>query len=159
MSRLSTMGTSSCATIAIQEFKFVGNKSGKEVNEAYIADKSSFTTPLGAGCESASDFYSSVLYPTVQELGRTKQMPFEMLMEQITAHTKLNDKFCIATINDSQYKLNDHYWAKQLEKWGFVHSHATKNSTMNGAVNHIYIRNLNVTNAGGSVTKKEEVTA
>lgn len=156
MSRLATMGTSSCGTIAIQEFKKVGNKSGMDVNEAYIADPKSFTAPEGEGENSATDFYNNVLYPTIQELGRTKQMPFEMLMQQIDAHLSLRNKFTIATINHSQFMLNDYYWPRQLEKWGFVYSHATKNSTMGMGVNHIYIRDLHRTDLNTSFTKKKE---
>jgi hypothetical protein len=141
MARLSTMGTASCATIAVGFFKKFGEEDGRKANEAYIADNSTFSGPEEG--YTVDQFYDKVLYPVEQDLGRTGEYPFEALMEQIDEHHYMSGKFCIATINDHQFFANDSYWPKQLEKWGFVECHRTANPTMGGDINHMYIRNPN----------------
>ena len=90
---------------------------------------------------SAAAFYSDVLYPTSQPLGRSYEMPFERVMEEITA-SPLNSKFVILTINASQYRGNDNYWPNEFNRWGFQLTTKTKNSI--GDVNYIYTRNPSV---------------
>jgi hypothetical protein len=68
-------------------------------------------------------------------------MPLEKLMEDIAA-SGLSGKFVIATLNQAQYMSKDNYWAKELNRWGFVLSYKANNDI--GSTNYIYIRNPKV---------------
>lgn len=131
MSRIATMGTSSCATIAINGFK----PKDKQLNEAYLADPTKVTK--GAGL-SVAEFYSRVLYPTSQPLDHTADYPFELLMKELEKSSMVT-KFTIVTLNE--YQIQDGYWQKQLEKWGFNLVDKTKNTI--GSMNYIFTRNKN----------------
>lgn len=139
MTRIATMGTSSCATIAIAGFGWskVDGKCEIERNENYLKAPEKWKEPEN----SVLDFYRSVLYPVEQKLGHSDEYPFEALMKTISEHPRLNKKFTIATLNAPQENFNDRYWPKQLEKWGFEKIHITKNS-IGGTLNHIYVRDL-----------------
>jgi len=129
MSHVATMGCSSCATIAIGGFK-----SGQiEANETY---KQTGTIPTSTGY-TPGQFYSSVLFPTAQELGKSKDLPFENLMQEI-AKTSLKTKFTIITINRDQYFAKDKYWHNEFKRWGFALVHKTGNNI--GSTNYIYVR-------------------
>lgn len=144
MTKLSTMGTSSCATIALQGFK----DEQYELNENYINEGKS----IGGGGHTVEQFYDKVLYPTKQELGRTKDYPFTQLMEEI-GKTAMNDKFIIATLNAYQFNTKDHYWPKQLAKWGFQLIDKTENNI--GSTCYIYTRNQAVVDIKDSDYIKE----
>lgn len=135
MTKVATMGTSSCATIAINGFKH----GQKEINEKYKKDG---TVPNSEGL-SVEAFYKDILYPVDQPLGCSRDLPFTKLMEDITAQKHLKTKFCIATLCPYQYMGEDKYWHRELKKWGFKLVRKTRNSTMSGAVNYVYIRNPN----------------
>lgn len=146
MTHIATLGTSSCATIAIGGFK-AGNK---ELNDNYLANKSSFKEP--AEGLTVEGFSSNILMPIAQDLGRTKDYPFERLMEDLEK-SSLKNKLVIATLNQSQYLGNDCYWHQQLKKWRFTLFTKTRNEW--GSVNYMYIRNpLEV-----EITKEEAKTA
>lgn len=132
MTRIATMGTSSCATIAMAGFK----GQHYEMNEKYLADPSSFVEPQN----SVQQFYSNILYPTSQPLGHTDEYPLEALMKSLD-NSSMKTKFVIATLNQTQRNMKDNYWPKQLAKWGFVLSYATKNTI--GQNCFVYIRNPN----------------
>jgi len=134
MSYAATMGTSSCATIAVGGFK----AGQMELNEAYKANKKSFVCPKDG--YSVDEFSSNIIYPTSQPLGRTFDMPFEKLMEDL-ADSALSSKFVIATINKSQWLAKDNYWGKELRRWGFKLTFKCNNSI--GMMNYIYTRNPN----------------
>lgn len=131
MTRLATMGTKSCATIAINGF------SGDDIllNEDFFEGK---VTKHGDGL-SVDKFYNKILYPTDQELGQTASYPFEMLMREIE-ESEMEDKFTIVTLNSYQQEAKDSYWPKQLKKWGFKLMDKTKNNI--GTMCYVYIRNL-----------------
>ena len=120
MTRIATMGTSFCATIAIAGF----GHGQKELNEAYIADPSTFK---GAIDMSVQDFYKKILYPTSQPLGHTDDYPFTALMEALD-QSDMKDKFIILTLNQHQYGGLGGYWREQVEKWGFVLIDKTNNA-------------------------------
>ena len=130
MTRLATMGTSSCATIAIQGFK----TADKAMNEAYLADPAGYAVPTVGTVQS---FYDMVLYPTQQDLGRTGDYPFELLMKEIMEGS-MKSKFKLLTLNAGQ---NMHYWPEQLAKHGFILIDKTKNSI--GTMNYIYAQSPN----------------
>lgn len=133
MSFIATMGTNSCATIAIGGFK-----SGQmEANEKYKADPKSYEEPKDEGL-SVDQFYSQILYPITQPLGRTRDLPFEYLMKRL-AKTSMADKFTIATLNIDQYDNKDGYWANELKRWGFKLIDKTKNNI--GSMCYIFVRN------------------
>ena len=132
MTRVATMGTSSCATIAIAHFK----GDNYDDNEKYLADKSSFVEPKN----SVEGFYQDVLYPTSQPLGHSDEYPFDALMDAID-ESDMRDKFIIATLGKSQTILKDGYWPKRLEARGFSLLEKTKNDI--GEVCFIYTRNRN----------------
>jgi hypothetical protein len=134
MPYVATTGTASCATIAIGSFKGPGNQMA--LNENYKKDPKSFTEPKEG--LSVNQFYSSILFPTSQPLGRTHDLPFTKLMEDID-NSSLKTKLVIATLNHSQYYGSDEYWPKELRKWGFKLFHKTKNAI--GSVNYVFIRN------------------
>lgn len=142
MTHAATMGASSCATMAIGNFK----AGQKEVNDAYIANPSKFVEPPTG--DSVDQFYGNTVLPTRQDLGRTKDYPFEKLMQDLEK-SSLKTKFTIAVLNQGQYLGNDKYWHKQLTKWGFKLFEKTQNSI--GSVNYIYSRNPNVV----AITKEE----
>lgn len=130
MTRIATMGTSSCATISIAGFK----DNHKAMNEAYLKDK---TVPDKEGL-SIQEFYNNIIVPISQPLGHTKEMPFTQLMEKLEKHT-LGTKIICAVINAPQFDQG--YWPEQLEKWGF--KPILKSNNELGSVNHLYIRNNN----------------
>jgi len=134
MTHVATMGCSSCATIAIGGFK----AGQKEINDAYLKDPKSFVEPKEG--LTLDGFYNNVLYPTSQPLGKTKEYPFEKLMQDLKT-SSMSSKFVIATINQGQYMGNERYWHKQLVKWGFQLFKKANNSI--GSVNYIYFRNPN----------------
>lgn len=132
MSRLATMGASSCATIAVSGFRPVD----KKLNEEWNADPASFKEGEGL---TVSEWYEEVLYPTTQPLGQTKEYPFDLLMERISDYGFLDTKFTIAVLNSEQY--HNGYWPSIFEKHGFELVDKTKNTI--GSVNYIYTRNNN----------------
>ena len=131
MTRIATLGTSSCATIAIAHFK----EPNKALNDAYIADPKSFKEP--ASGMTVAEFSSSILYPVSQPLGHTKEYPFEKLMEDL-AKSGMSSKLVMATLNQSQFMGNDHYWPKQLKKHGFKLIHKAGNNW--GQPNYMFMR-------------------
>lgn len=133
MTHIATMGTSSCATIAIGGFK---DPVGKTLNEKYIKNPDEFVLELDGGF-SVEEFYKKILYPSSQPLGRTGDYPFELLMEELDK-SKMSSKYVVITLNSYQ---NMSYWPKQLSKWGFKLVDKTKNEI--GTMNYIYIRNPN----------------
>lgn len=137
MTKLATMGTSSCATIAIQGF---GNRD-KGANEAYITGGAHIFEDEGI---SVGEFYDEILYPTEQDLGRTRDYPFEELMELIESVEgdcggSMEDKYTVATLNAYQFNADDKYWPEQFKRWGFELVDKTKNSI--GSICYIYVRN------------------
>lgn len=133
MTRIATMGTSSCATIAIAGFK----DGQKDLNEAYIADPSTFK---GADEMSVDKFYDKILYPVSQPLGHTDEYPFQALMEALD-ESSMAHKFVIATLNSHQYNGLGGYWRHQLEKHGFELIDKTDNEI--GSICYIFTRNHN----------------
>lgn len=132
MSRIATSGMFSCATIAISGFK----AKDRELNDAYEKDPSSFKGVDGG--KTAQEFYTSVLYPTSQPLGKTGEYPFTRMMEEIE-DCSLSTKLCVAAL--PEFQLADGYWRERLEKWGFKEIMKTKNTI--GSVNTLFIRNTN----------------
>ena len=130
MSRLATMGTASCATIALSGFSMLDIKRDQE----YLSDPSSFKYPN----KSVWWFYEKILYPTEQVLGRTDEYPFTRLMQEIN-QSKMKDKFIITTLSKSQTQFEDGYWLDKLEEFDFVLLEKTKNNI--GEVCHIFTRN------------------
>ena len=129
MSRLATMGTSSCATIAISGFK----DQDLNRNKQYLKNPEAFVEPVN----SVDTFYNSILYPTSQPLGKTDEYPFDALMKAIDK-SSMKDKFTIITLNEYQYKVQ--HWLERLEHWGFTLMDKTKNNI--GSMNYVFIRNL-----------------
>ncbi len=129
MTHAATMGTFSCATMSIGSFK--GNN--RELNESYKKDPKSWATPKEG--LSVEQFSSQILYPTSQPLGRTHDMPFEKLMQDIKKI--LPDKLISATLNETQFMGNDHYWPKELKRHGFRLMAKTRNSW--GQLNYVYM--------------------
>lgn len=145
MPMLQTMGTHSCAAIAIGGFKskYGGYSEPIEDNEKYLKDKSlgdSLIRKLDEGM-TVQQFYDKILYPIEQELGRTHIYTFDHLMDLIDKHHTMNRKFTILSLNASQNNYQDGYWPKRLEARGFNLAHKTRNS-IGGALNYIYIRDL-----------------
>lgn len=140
MSRLQTMGTSSCATGAIGFFK-----NTEEANEKYKADPKEFRKNFKHDDLTVNEFYNQVLYPTRQDLGRTSNMPFRMLMDDIL-NSPMHTKFLIATLNDTQFhqKYNDidQYWVRELEAYDFIVIDETINS-IGKMRNYVFVRNPN----------------
>lgn len=130
MSRVATMGTSSCATIAVSGFK----DTDVALNKAYNQDPSSFKRKG----RTVKSFYDNVLYPVEQNLGKSGEYPFDLLMQEID-DGDLSTKFIIATLNAYQYEKG--YWPPILEKHGFSLIDKTKNEI--GSLNYIYTRNRN----------------
>lgn len=132
MTRVATMGTSSCATIAIAGFKgdqVVIDKLYQETGES----------KEGEGL-SVQEFYNQILYPVSQPLGHSREYPFTKLMEEIDKGS-MKTKFCIATLNTTQATTEDGYWPKQLAKFGFELLTKTKNTI--GQTCWVYTRNPN----------------
>ena len=133
MPHVATMGCSSCATISIGGFK---SGDTKGINEKYKADG---TVPETSG-KSVKEFYNKVLYPTSQPLGKSRDLPFTKLMEDIR-DSYLNTKMCMAVLNEYQYQGDDKYWHTELKKWGFRLKTKCKNDI--GSINDVYWRNPN----------------
>ncbi len=131
MSRLATMGTASCATIALSGFSMLDIKRDQE----YLSDPSSFKYPN----KSVRWFYDEILYPTEQVLGRTDEYPFTRLMQEI-GKSDMKDKFIITTLSNSQTQFEDGYWLDKLKEFDFVLLEKTDNNI--GEVCHIFTRDL-----------------
>jgi len=134
MTHVATMGTSSCATIAIGGFN---DKFGpqKQINEDYKNGK-----PFRLkGKETVSYWHDNVLYPVEQKLGKSGEYPFERLMEEIDKVEDLNTKFTIITL--PSIDVANGYWPEELKRWGFIEADKTNNTI--GSMNTIYIRNNN----------------
>jgi len=132
MTKLATMGTSSCAAIAIQGFK----PKDLVLEEEYTSNPIGFELRLG-GERSVQSFYDCVLYPTKQDLGRTGDYPFSLLMSKID-QSSMDTKFIIATLNAAQMHQG---WPKLLEDNGFQLIDKTKNTI--GELCYIFVRNNN----------------
>lgn len=128
MTRIATMGTSSCATIAIAGFK----DEQKELNESYRKDPKSFKL----NGMSVDEFYDKVLYPVSQPLGATGDYPFDLLMKELNK-SSMKDKFIIATLNS--YQFFGGYFTELLLNNGFSLVDKTKNDI--GEMCYIFIRN------------------
>lgn len=141
MAKLSTMGTSSCATIAIQGFKEIYKVySAVDLNEAYLNNTDGKSPDkLNSAQKAVQKFYNGILYPTEQKLGRTRDYPFDALMKAID-ESSMNDKFTIITLNEYQKNYKDNYWENRLKFWGFELMDKTKNNI--GDMCYIYVRNL-----------------
>ncbi len=142
MTRVVTMGTFSCATIALAGFK----GTNYEDNEAYR--KGEFEHTIPAGRKSLRDFWDAVLMPISQPLGETAEYPFDMLMDEVDAgwgdygpKSKLGGKFIIATLNSTQAAWQYGYWPARLAARGFALIDKTNNSS--GETCYIYTRNNN----------------
>lgn len=135
MAMLATMGAASCATMAIGQFK----NDATEFNEAYLADKKANRVEYKDG-HSPTWFYNSIIFPTRQDLGRTANAPFDQLMDDIESHCAMSKKFIIATLSPYQNNIQE-YWKTRLLARGFELIDTTKNSTMGGDVNYVYVRN------------------
>lgn len=129
MTHAATMGTFSCATMSIAGFK----GDNRAINEAYKKDPKSWKDS-GEGM-SVQQFSDKVLYPVSQPLGKTKDMPFEKLMQDI--QKILPDKAIACVLNSDQYMGNDRYWPKELKRYGFRLINKTRNNW--GQVNYIYL--------------------
>ena len=129
---VATAGMDSCATVALAGW----SQSAKEMNEAYKADPEGYSWDVDG--MTVSSFFSSIIYPTKQELGETGQYPFTALMEELE-NNDLGTKLMITALNASQ--VMDGYWVKELEAHGFQQVDETKNTL--GSVNHIFIRSTN----------------
>ena len=136
MTHVATMGTSSCATIAIGGFK---GEVAMAINEAY-KDTKEITTDTNRSDYSVNQFYSKVLYPTDQQLGRSMDMPFTKLMEDID-NSSMSTKLIIATLNEYQVEHKNKYWPTELAKFGFELVDKTKNTI--GQMCYVYIRSNN----------------
>lgn len=139
MTHVATSGTGSCATISISRFKgdnYTNNiayMNGKPLEELSFSEKSdSNLTP--------SQFYNEILYPTSQPLGKSKEVPFEALMEGIE-NCGLRRKMIFVALNEQQSLANDGYWVEQLKRWEFVEVDRVNNDI--GMMNRIFIRNVN----------------
>lgn len=141
MARLATMGASSCATIAIQGFKTVGDETAYEANEKYLLNPKAFTKTIkdDEGRYCVAGFYNNILYPTDQQLGRTADYPFDALVDAIEK-TSMKDKFIITVLNNHQKNFQNGYWPRRLEARGFKLIDKSKNNI--GSMNWIYVRNL-----------------
>lgn len=131
MTKLATMGTSSCATIAIQGFKGCDVELEKEYQRT------------GVKSERARDvgwFYDNILYPVEQKLGRTSNFPFSQLMDMID-ESEMHSKFIIAVLNE--YQQDQEFWPPLLEARGFKLIDTTMNDI--GSLNFVYVRNNNRT--------------
>lgn len=135
MTKLATMGTSSCATMALQGFR----EEDIQLNRKWMSGELDFAEPNF----SVRRFYDDVLYPITQDLGRTDDYPFDLLMKRINNHIKMGKKFLIATLDPYQvFIAGGSYWLPRLEHWGFEHIHTTKNS-IGDKDNYIFVRDPN----------------
>ena len=140
MARAATAGTSSCATIAVGGIKTRGHNAFQD-NEDYLKDKNNYKlydSPRGE--LTVDQFYNKIIYPTTQELGETRDYPFDMLMDHID-NSSLASKWISMVLNESQYQHNNHYWAKRAYERGFRLVEKTKNSI--GSMNYVFVRNNN----------------
>ena len=127
MTKLATMGASSCGTIAIQGFK----------NEDIVLEQEYLKTgEFNEPEENVQWFYDEVLYPTDQDLGRTADYPFTLLMDRID-QSGMCSKFIIAVL--AEFQLME--WEDKLKARGFEQMDKTYNEI--GCWNFIFVRNLN----------------
>jgi len=134
MTHVETAGTFSCSHISIGWFK-----NQRTQNEKYKKDKIKTVKPAdGLDC---NEFYTKILYPVIQQQGKTYDMTLAELMEQID-DSPLKTKMITAMLNSTQFFESNHYWPKELKEYGFKLVKKTKNS-IGGAVNYLFVRNPN----------------
>ena len=133
MTHVATMGAFSCACISIAGWK----DNHANLEEDYLdcpEEYEDFTPKNGLTLQG---FYDEILYPTVQELGRTGEYPFSLLMKKIDSHSSLSGKYIVAVLAEFQVD----YWSDKLKAHGFELVDKTDNDM--GTINYIYVRNYN----------------
>ena len=139
MTQIVTMGTKSCAAIALAGF---GGEQ-QQINEQHIKGEYPHIVPNGES--SAQDFWDNVLMPLSQPLGESAHYPFDMLMDIIDEGSdygedgKFKGKFIIVTLNDNQYNYGHKYWPKRLAARGFTLIDKTDNTS--GMICYFFTRN------------------
>jgi len=131
MTHVETAGTFSCSQISIGWFK-----NQKDMNEKYKEDK--IPAPKPAGTLDCKEFYSKILFPVAQQQGKTYDMSFRELMDQIEG-CALKTKMITAMLNKDQFMQDGHYWVKELKEFGF--KLVTKTGNTIGQTNYFFIRN------------------
>lgn len=138
MTKIATMGTSSCATIAIQGFENKDGYSHYKEEIAYQEAVNSGKKWTKIPKKDADWFYNQILFPTMQELGRTDDMPFSLCMKQIDKGP-LSSKYIVCTLNAANFNFENYFWPKLLKQHGFSLVSTTKNHI--GSMNYIFVRN------------------
>lgn len=139
MTRLATMGTSSCATLSISGW----TSTDKNLEKSYMDDPKGFTPvePSTRGDVPLKNFGDKILYPLSQPMGESYDYPFSYIMEHLdNGSTSLGAKFIIITLNDNQHNVDD-FWVSRLKDRGFELIDQTHNNA--GGLNYIYTRNSN----------------
>lgn len=144
MTRLATMGTSSCATLSISGWH-TEDKKLQELyeNGGYKYDPDAKTE---RGDCSLTQFGDKLLYPLSQPMGETYDYPFSLIMDyldnvnELGVHkTSLGAKYIAITVSD--YQHNADFWPPRLAERGFEKIDQTHNNA--GELCHIYVRNTN----------------
>lgn len=145
MTRLATMGTSSCATMAISGWK----SEDKVLEEAYLAGNFKYDpeADTARGDVPLHLVPGKLIYPLSQPMGESYDYPFSFIMDWLdgvievngTKNPSIGAKFIILTLNDSQYQIG--YWKDKIEARGFKKIDQSWNNA--GEMNHIFTRNTN----------------
>lgn len=130
MTYVATTGAHSCACISIARWDDASRAAERE----YLSKET--TTMWGEGL-SLVEWYSNVLYPTDQELGKTYDYAFSHLMDMIDSDERLEGKYITAVLAEYQYESG--FWPERLRARGFKLVDKTNNYI--GGINYIYVRN------------------
>lgn len=131
MTYIATAGAHSCACLAIARWDLYS----KDAEDEYC--KSGKVREWNTGELCLGPFYSDVLYPTEQELGKTRDYPFSYLMDRIDNDERLVGKYITAVLAEYQYEKG--YWPAKLRERGFKLVDKTNNYI--GGINYIFVRN------------------
>lgn len=146
MPRLATTGNTSCASMAIGGFKFRWDPI--KDNEEYLADKNNYVLYENSDCKlddlersaksslSVGDWFNKIMFPVAQDLGESRDYPFDMLMDLIEKNEDTHTKHLSVLINQRQYMEKDMYWPKRFKERGFKLCNKFNNDI--GYVNYLF---------------------
>ena len=135
MPHIDCLGTFSCAAAAIGNFGKSQPTVTIAANEAYLADKTKLVRPTTG--LSPSQWFSQVLMPVSQPQGRSYDLPFDALMDDVEA-CGLSTKMIAAILNTNLFAAGNGYFNRRLKARGFRLITKTGNSA--GSTNYFYLR-------------------
>jgi hypothetical protein len=112
MSRICVSGTYSCAALSLAGYKAKDLEMEKEwqAGPKTVPDEC---------VKDVADFYSNVIVPTSQPLGKTEEWPISALLLACEEVDCMSTKYFTVVLNKSQFRGNNYFWPNLLQKHRF----------------------------------------